>query len=88
MAVGAASLCDRIGRRKLFITSTAGPFHMTIIHYVAQHVADAVSSGYEGMLITFTLQTIFSSRYAQGGGKGEANAVIAFICRIIIVATL
>ncbi|KAF8517338.1 hypothetical protein JB92DRAFT_3095429 [Gautieria morchelliformis] len=55
MAIGAACLCDKIGRRTLFITSTAG------------------------MLITFTLQTVFSSLYAQGGGKSMANAVVAFI---------
>lgn len=55
MAVGAASLCDKLGRRKLFITSTAG------------------------MLVTFTLQTVFSALYAKGGGKDMAHAVIAFI---------
>ncbi|KIJ54573.1 hypothetical protein M422DRAFT_240639 [Sphaerobolus stellatus SS14] len=55
MAVGAACLVDKIGRRKLFITSTAG------------------------MLVTFTLQTIFSSLYAQDGAKSQAHAVVAFI---------
>jgi len=55
MAVGAACLCDRIGRHTLFITSTAG------------------------MLVTFTLQTIFSSLYAQDGAKSQAHAVVAFI---------
>ncbi|KAF8503220.1 hexose transporter [Hysterangium stoloniferum] len=56
IAVGAACLCDKIGRRTLFITSTAG------------------------MLITFTLQTVFSALYAQGGGIAMAHTVIAFIC--------
>ncbi|KAF8575652.1 general substrate transporter [Ramaria rubella] len=55
MAVGAACLCDKAGRRTLFIISTAG------------------------MLVTFTLQTVFSSLYAQGGGTAMAHAVIAFI---------
>lgn len=33
------------------------------------------------MLITFTLQTVFSSLYAQGGGRSMANTVVAFICK-------
>ncbi|KAF8578073.1 general substrate transporter [Ramaria rubella] len=55
IAVGAACLCDKAGRRTLFIISTAG------------------------MLVTFTLQTVFSALYAQGGGTAMAHAVIAFI---------
>ena len=35
------------------------------------------------MLVTFTLQTVFSSLYAQSGGKDKADAVIAFICIVI-----
>jgi len=54
-AIVAAALCDRLGRRLLFISSTAG------------------------MLVTFTLQTVFSSLYAQGGGRSMANTVVAFI---------
>ena len=51
----AASLVDRVGRKNLFLASTAG------------------------MIVFYSLQTVFSTVYVKTGHQGLAHAFVAFI---------
>lgn len=70
-AVSAAFLCDRLGRRVLFLSEH---HDFTLFHFLTSFPASAV-----GMLIFFTMQTVCSAEFAQHGTPDAAHAVVAFI---------
>jgi MFS family permease len=76
VALSAGLLVDKVGRRKLFITSTLGATSLGSFFLLLLILSI-------GMLLFWTLQTICFSLVAQHGWKSAGHAVIAFICKSI-----
>ena len=73
IAIGAGFAVDRVGRRKLFITSTIGVCHSMLLLRLSLTI-------WLGMFVWWTCQTICFALVQERNNTQAAHGVIAFIC--------
>ena len=74
IAITAGLLCDKIGRRPMFLASTIGIYFPTFfIHQIESKIS-------VGMFVFWTAQTACYAVYSETGNQAAAHAFIAMIC--------
>ena len=78
VAIIAGFLCERVGRRRLFLTSTVGQYSFFLSYSVIVGIEWFYL--FSGMLVFWTLQTACFALYSTTGNTKAAHTVIAMIC--------